>query len=282
MWMVLWVGVGGLAQAQDAVVPMASVFQRVAEGQDHSGRYGKLTRALAEHARHQPPVWEADLAEVRHQPVPDRLQAVQERVNQRILPREDPENVWLAPVDSYRQGGDCEDYALAKMLLLRESGFPEAELRLVTLAPTAPGGVHHVVLLARVQEKIHVLDSPQRTPGSRVVALGAYRDAGRSVVWSGWSGGASGGVSGNRVVGAPGVAGRMLSYRQFPANEKLARIAADWLIIHPWEPRLTPGEVERLRLLREYYHEPTPEHAQRLTPFEVRKLEELRRLRKAL
>ncbi|MBF0339824.1 MAG: transglutaminase-like cysteine peptidase [Magnetococcales bacterium] len=260
---------------------------------DASGRSDKLAQVLAIHAQRKPTGWDADLAMIRGLPIPTRLQSVQELVNRHIRYTDDPENIWLAPVDSYPNGGDCEDYAVAKLLLLQESGFPAKDLRIVVLAPRQGSGIYHVILTARWNDKIHVLDSPNRVPGDRVVTVEAYRDADRSVDWSAWSGGMT--VAGRTLAGGERAAGswgvahgvpsgmrRVISYRDFPANEKLVRIAADWLIIHPWEPPLTPSEVERLRLLRVYYHEPTPENAQSISGFEVRKLEELRRIRKAL
>ncbi|MBF0191125.1 MAG: transglutaminase-like cysteine peptidase [Magnetococcales bacterium] len=289
----LWVGGCAAAHAKDPL-PISRLFEEPFTPQDASGRGDKWTRLMADHAQRRAAEWESDLAAIRDLPFPARLQAVQERINQRIVYRDDPENIWKTPIDAYRTGGDCEDYAIAKMLLLQESGFAEKHLRVVTLAPAAPAWVHHVILIAWLQEKIYVLDSPKRTPGSRVVALDDYRDRGREVVWAAWNGGyvvrAPSGAGGDPsatpargvFAGVPSGALRVISYRQFPLQEKLARIAADWLIIHPWEPPLTPAEVERLRLLRRYYHEPTPEHSQALTGYEVRKLEELRRLRQAL
>ncbi|GAB0058845.1 hypothetical protein SIID45300_03202 [Candidatus Magnetaquicoccaceae bacterium FCR-1] len=262
------------------------LFQESASRADDSGRSEKWARVFNRHAQAKPASWDEDLAEVRALPMPDRLQAVQDRVNRRIRYQDDPENIWLAPVDSYRDGGDCEDYAIAKMLLLDESGFSEKHLRLVTLAPSPTNAVHHVILVAWLQEKMVVLDSPGRVVGDRVVRWEGYRDAGRPLNWVGWrGGGVSSDGGGERFVGQGiwGSGGRkILSYREFPIQEKLVRIAADWLVIHPWEPPLTPAEVERLRLLRAYYHDPTPENARLLSAFEVGKLNELRRIRKAL
>ncbi|MBF0272844.1 MAG: transglutaminase-like cysteine peptidase [Magnetococcales bacterium] len=282
-----------MAHAVDPL-PISRLFEVAFSPQDSSGRGDKWGRLMADHAKRRSPEWESDLAAIRELPFLTRLQAVQEQVNRRIVYQDDPENIWKTPIDAYRTGGDCEDYAFAKMLLLKESGFPEKQMRVVTLAPSAPAWVHHVILIAWLQEKIYVLDSPNRTPGGRLVLLDDYRDRGRDVVWAAWDGGyvvrdqgGSGGAPGPTpprgvFAGMPSGALRVISYRQFPLQEKLVRIAADWLVIHPWEPPLTSTEVERLRVLRQYYHEPTPENAQGLTSYEVRKLEELRRLRKAL
>ncbi|MEO5346441.1 MAG: transglutaminase-like cysteine peptidase [Magnetococcus sp. YQC-9] len=280
-----------LAVHGDANSQLVRFFRESSSRSDDSGRSEKLARALERHAQVQPDGWRSDLAEMSAIPLPARLQAVQERVNRRIAYRDDPENIFLAPVDAYRDGGDCEDFAIAKMLLLMESGVPEKYLRLITLAPTTTNGIYHVILVAWLQEKMYVLDSPKRIPEDRVVDWERYRDADRPVVWAGWSGGGAsfGGADSGAIwerrgmwAGVPVGGKRIVSYRQFPEREKLLRIAADWLVIHPWEPPLTAAEVERLRLLRVYYHQPTPENARLLSAFEVKKLEELRRIRQAL
>ncbi|MBF0417077.1 MAG: transglutaminase-like cysteine peptidase [Magnetococcales bacterium] len=261
--------------------------------EDPSGRADRLATVMSTHARKKPPGWEADLARIKQLPVAARIQEVQELVNTRIRTVDDPENIWLAPVDAYRNGGDCEDYAVAKLLLLKESGFSEQNLRIVVLAPLPRNqGIYHVILTARLDGVVYVLDSPGRVHGDRAVPMATYKDADRPIDWAGWSGGAvnrsgqgsNGGVHMAYGVahGVPGGIRRVISYQQFPPNEKLVRIAADWLVIHPWEPPLTPKEVARLRLLRLYFQDPSADNALAISRFEASKLDELRRIRKSL
>ncbi|MBF0125921.1 MAG: transglutaminase-like cysteine peptidase [Magnetococcales bacterium] len=291
----VWVvGVVPVAQAMepDGLLSMP-LFREAIPQEDRSGRSAKLDHAFSLHAQRKPALWAGDLLALQELPMVAKLRAAQELVNQRIAYQNDPDNIWKPPFDAYRSGGDCEDYAIAKLLLLRESGFPENRMRMITLAPQGQNRIYHVILVAQWQDKIFILDSPKRTPDGQVVVLDQYRDANRPVVWAGWSGGSlakSAGVGVGskdalpRVVqgGAFGPYGplRMPSYREFPVREKLVRIAANLLVIRPGEPKLTPEEIERLRLLRVYFHDPTPENAQPLTRFELQKLEELRQLRK--
>ncbi|MBF0295225.1 MAG: transglutaminase-like cysteine peptidase [Magnetococcales bacterium] len=264
----------------------SSLLFRQAPERDTSGRSDKMARAMDRHARHKPMAWQADLHVVTGLAMPEKLRVAQDLVNRRITYRDDPENIWLSPQEAYRDGGDCEDYALAKLLLLREAGFPESELRIVTLAPDDRHAVYHVILVARWQGQMFVLDSPGRTPQGGMVRLDGYKDAGRNVVWSAWSAGAvnlPGGGAGQPVAEGrfvPYGPLRMPSYRDYPAREKLPRIAANLLVIRPWEPKLTPEEIERLRLLREYFATPTPENAGRLTPYERAKMDELMAMRR--
>lgn len=278
-----------VAAKDQSALASARLFQNHPPERDPTGRSKKLAHAMTIHQQRKPSVWDNDLAATRDLPMLVKLQTVQEIVNKRIEYQDDPGNIWESPFEAYRNGGDCEDYAIAKMLLLKEGGVPEENLRLITLAPIHTRQVYHVILVAKWQDHIYVLDSPNRPGSKKVPRLEEYVDAARPVVWAGWLGGytSTSQPLGNvplAKVDIPSVdspvsgLGRMPSYRQYPAKEKLVRIAADFLIIHPWEPPLTPEEINRLRILRRYFNDPTPENAQTLSPFEVRKLTELRNI----
>ncbi|MBF0158615.1 MAG: transglutaminase-like cysteine peptidase [Magnetococcales bacterium] len=263
------------------------LFRDSLQQQDPSGRSHKLAQVMVRHDQHRPASWITDLLAVRELPVLKQLQTVQTVVNQRMVYRDDPDNVWQAPVEAYRAGGDCEDYAIAKLLLLREAGFPERDMRLVTLGQATADQVYHVILVVRWQGQVYVLDSPRRHQAGQaghgqITPWSIYRDASRPVVWAGWSGGAAHNLMRDnpRHPACPSC-GPVVSFRQFPAAEKLVRIAADLLVIHPWEPPLTAREIEHLRRLRHYFAEPTPENAGLISSFEMRKLDELRRHQEA-
>lgn len=69
------------------------------------------------------------------------------------------EDYWASPEEFLRGGGDCEDYALAKMAMLRSLGWPEADLELVVVADMAQGGRTHAVLRARLNGADWLLDN---------------------------------------------------------------------------------------------------------------------------
>jgi predicted transglutaminase-like cysteine proteinase len=98
-----------------------------------------------------------------------RLQLVNERMNAAIRYTNDwtqwqQADVWSAPLDSEHKGslesgiGDCEDYAIAKYVALRESGVPDSDLRILLVKDNA---VHldHAVLAARESDHWVVLDN---------------------------------------------------------------------------------------------------------------------------
>jgi predicted transglutaminase-like cysteine proteinase len=65
---------------------------------------------------------------------------------------------WATPREFLVLGGDCEDYAIAKFLLLRASGWPSEALRLVIVQDRGQGGFH-AVLAARHGGEAFVLDN---------------------------------------------------------------------------------------------------------------------------
>jgi predicted transglutaminase-like cysteine proteinase len=66
---------------------------------------------------------------------------------------------WSAPLATFATGkGDCEDYAIAKYVALREAGFPTEEMRLVLVRDRAVRQ-DHAVLAAHIDDHWLILDS---------------------------------------------------------------------------------------------------------------------------
>jgi predicted transglutaminase-like cysteine proteinase len=66
---------------------------------------------------------------------------------------------WSAPLATFATAkGDCEDYAIAKYVALREAGFPEGELRIVLVRDRAVRQ-DHAVLAARLDDRWLILDN---------------------------------------------------------------------------------------------------------------------------
>ena len=67
-------------------------------------------------------------------------------------------DVWSSPLATFASGqGDCEDYAIAKYLALRESGIAAENLRLVVVETRR--GSAHAVLAARLDDCWLLLDN---------------------------------------------------------------------------------------------------------------------------
>ena len=93
-----------------------------------------------------------------------KLDAVNRYVNARVSFVDDIRQYgvadhWTSAADTLRRGrGDCEDYAIAKLQLLRRAGFAEKDLYLVILRD-ALRRADHAVLVARADGRLVVLDN---------------------------------------------------------------------------------------------------------------------------
>lgn len=79
---------------------------------------------------------------------------------------------WETPLEFISDGGDCEDYVIAKFLALREAGWPWKNRRIV-VGELAEGG-HHAVLVVRLTETDpwYMLDNRSE----EIVQVGAVTD----------------------------------------------------------------------------------------------------------
>src|SRR5690242_16694870 len=67
-------------------------------------------------------------------------------------------NHWETPFEFFRRSGQCQDYAIAKYLLLRAAGVPAAQLRVLVLRDTELG-LDHAVTVAYVDGEAFLLDN---------------------------------------------------------------------------------------------------------------------------
>ena len=108
--------------------------------------------------------WHALMASVPRMPASMQLMVINKFFNERPW-REDAtvyrvNDYWATPVEFIRNGGDCEEYALAKYLLLLDLGWPETALWLVVGETTnKPQREWHVVVAAQVDNAVLYLDN---------------------------------------------------------------------------------------------------------------------------
>lgn len=94
----------------------------------------------------------------------EKLEAVDWYVNKRVRFVDDQvqwgrPDVWSpASVTLSRGRGDCEDYAIAKMAMLRRAGFADKDLYIVVLKDLVRRA-DHAVLVARAEGHMYVLDN---------------------------------------------------------------------------------------------------------------------------
>jgi predicted transglutaminase-like cysteine proteinase len=94
----------------------------------------------------------------------EQLRLVNRYVNARVQYEDDQRrfgraDVWSSADATLRSGrGDCEDYAIAKLQLLRAAGFPQRDLYL-TIVRDLVRRADHALLVARAGGHMYVLDS---------------------------------------------------------------------------------------------------------------------------
>ncbi|WP_221793311.1 transglutaminase-like cysteine peptidase [Aquisediminimonas sediminicola] len=104
--------------------------------------------------------WRAIIERAGQQDLSDQIWMVNDWVNHNVAFTEDrSQDVWSAAGQTIRSGqGDCEDYAIAKMALLRRLGVSEDDLFLVIVRDLFRKA-DHAVLAVRRGEGMLVLDS---------------------------------------------------------------------------------------------------------------------------
>ena len=93
------------------------------------------------------------------QPALEALSLINSSVNTLIRYRPDAVDHWAPPTETAAKGtGDCEDYAIAKLWLLRSIGYTAAQLQLVVLKDTRTGE-YHAVLAVHAEGQNFILDN---------------------------------------------------------------------------------------------------------------------------
>ncbi len=100
---------------------------------------------------------------LRYAPLHEKLDAVNSLINHEIQYTSDllasgREDRWLSPSEALRIGGDCEDYSIAKYVILRALGVDEKKMRIFVLKDTARDLGHAVLTVAHDVGKV-VLDN---------------------------------------------------------------------------------------------------------------------------
>jgi predicted transglutaminase-like cysteine proteinase len=66
---------------------------------------------------------------------------------------------WASAFQFLRKSGDCEDFSIAKYMLLKAAGFPIENMRVVAVRIRSLGGIGHAVLVVYQGDRAVVLDN---------------------------------------------------------------------------------------------------------------------------
>lgn len=106
--------------------------------------------------------WQAFLVSIKSLPASEKIKRVNEYANQKtyVLDIENYgiEDYWATPGEFLLQSGDCEDYAIIKMLSLKQLGFPVANMRVVVVQDTNLR-IPHAVMALKQGGDILILDN---------------------------------------------------------------------------------------------------------------------------
>ncbi len=106
--------------------------------------------------------WHEFLASIRSLPALEQIRRVNEFANQRqyILDIENygVEDYWATPRQFLYNNGDCEDYAITKMLSLKQLGFDISHMRIVVLQDTNLR-IPHAVLAVDMKGDTLIMDN---------------------------------------------------------------------------------------------------------------------------
>lgn len=92
---------------------------------------------------------------------------------------------WATPLEFLHQSGDCEDYAIAKYVTLRQLGFPPEQLRLVVVRDVVRD-LAHAVLAVYLDGEVYILDNLTRAvlPQARVSHYVPYYSINETTRWA--------------------------------------------------------------------------------------------------
>ena len=92
---------------------------------------------------------------------------------------------WASPAEFFSRSGDCEDYAIAKYVTLRQMGFSANQLRLVVVKDLNQN-LAHAVLAAYVDGEVFILDNVNGRvrPQAEVTEYAPYYSVNEQARWA--------------------------------------------------------------------------------------------------
>lgn len=134
--------------------------------------------------------WQNLIIESRTLPVRQRLENVNLWFNKKIPYKEDSivygeRDRWASLRDFLEKSGDCEDFAIAKYITLRQSGVPADAMQIVMVYDPA-GAADHAILAVQYDAQIFVLDNRHDSivPDERGHAYRPYFSFNEDTLWT--------------------------------------------------------------------------------------------------
>ena len=133
--------------------------------------------------------WQSVVRTQRGRPPIEQIQAVNRFLNDWRYKSDDQNygrrDYWATPLEFLRHSGDCEDYAIAKYVTLRQLGFTPEQLRLVVVRDVIRD-LAHAVLAVYVDEEVYILDNLTKAvlPQERIQQYVPYYSVNETTRWA--------------------------------------------------------------------------------------------------
>ena len=133
--------------------------------------------------------WQSVVRTQRGRPPIEQIQAVNRFLNEWRYKSDDQNygrrDYWATPLEFLRHSGDCEDYAIAKYVTLRQLGFMPEQLRLVVVRDVIRD-LAHAVLAVYVDEEVYILDNLTKAvlPQERIGQYVPYYSVNETTRWA--------------------------------------------------------------------------------------------------
>jgi predicted transglutaminase-like cysteine proteinase len=151
-------------------VNASRLFGSVEYASDDLQRFRKWQRALASSAEELKLCrggrcderWRGIVDDARGYALMDQLQKINRHINSKPYVPDtsnwSSSDYWATPLEFLRKGGDCEDYAIAKYMVLRHLGVSTHDMRIVVLRDLNTSA-EHAVLAVYIDGTPYILDS---------------------------------------------------------------------------------------------------------------------------
>lgn len=121
--------------------------------------------------------WRSNIAQYKDMPLDRAIQQVNDYVNSFAYSKDSANwgdsDYWATPVEFFNNGGDCEDYAIAKYASLRMLGVPESRMRLAIVHDKIKN-IPHAILIVYGEAHTWLLDN-QADTAKRAETTNRYR-----------------------------------------------------------------------------------------------------------
>ena len=133
--------------------------------------------------------WQSVVRTHAGRPSIEQLQAVNRFLNDWRYKADDQNygrrDYWATPLEFLRRSGDCEDYAIAKYVTLRQLGFAPEQLRVVVVRDVVRD-LAHAVLAVYLDDEVYILDNLTKAvlPQERITHYVPYYSINESTRWA--------------------------------------------------------------------------------------------------